>query len=121
MYASGGGATALYTVPFRSRNVGFSYLAYWSRTPAGYAISGSSAGGVPASPVYRQRVSGLARLTLTVRSGAAPAQYPCTRVRVLASVNGGASWQQVTVSRHGSNWLAVVHDPASGYVALRSS
>jgi hypothetical protein len=26
----------------------------------------------------------------------------------------------VTVSRHGSTWLTVVHDPASGYVALRS-
>ena len=73
VYASGGGGTALYTVPFRSGNVGFAYLAYWSRTPAAYAISGSSAGGVPASPVYRQRVSGLAKLTLAVRSGAAPA------------------------------------------------
>jgi hypothetical protein len=47
-------------------------------------------------------------------------QYPFRIVRVLASLNGGNNWQQVKVSRHGRNWLAVVHDPASGYVALRS-
>jgi hypothetical protein len=41
-------------------------------------------------------------------------------VRVLVSFNDGASWHQVAVSRHGGNWLAVVHDPGSGFVALRS-
>lgn len=41
-------------------------------------------------------------------------------MRVLASFNDGASWHQVAISRNGGNWLAVVHDPASGYVALRS-
>jgi hypothetical protein len=71
--AAGGAGIAVYAVPFRSRDVGFSYLATWSRTPAGYAITGSSADGVPASPVYRQRAAHLARLTLAVRSGAAPA------------------------------------------------
>jgi hypothetical protein len=71
--AAGGANIAVYAVPFRSRDVGFSYLATWSRTPAGYAITGSSADGVPASPVYRQRAASLARLTLAVRSGAAPA------------------------------------------------
>jgi hypothetical protein len=47
-------------------------------------------------------------------------QYPFRTVQVLASFNDGKSWQRVKVSRHGRNWLAVVHDPASGYVALRS-
>jgi hypothetical protein len=47
-------------------------------------------------------------------------QYPFRTVRVLVSFNDGKSWQQVKVSRHGRNWLAVVHNPASGYVALRS-
>ncbi len=73
VYASGGGASALYTVPFRSRNVGFSYLAYWSRTPAGYAISGSSAGGVASSRSTASGFPASPELTLAVRSGAAPA------------------------------------------------
>ena len=54
------------------------------------------------------------------RYGDRTRQYPFRTVRVLASFNDGKSWQQVKVSRHGRNWLAVVHDPASGYVALRS-
>ena len=69
VYASGGGESALYAVPFRSRDVGFSYLASWQRSPAGYAISGSFADGIPARVSFRQRVSALARLTVNVRSG----------------------------------------------------
>jgi hypothetical protein len=71
--AAGGAGVALYAVPFRSHDVGFAYLATWSGPTAGYAITGSSGDGVPASPVYRQRAADLARLTLAVRSGAAPA------------------------------------------------
>jgi hypothetical protein len=71
--ASGGDGVALYAVPFRSADVGFSYLASWTGAQAGYVITGSSGHGVPGHPTYRQRLSGLARLTLNVRSGANPA------------------------------------------------
>ncbi len=71
--AGGGGGMALYAVPFRSHNVGFSYLASWTGARAGYAITGSSADGVPSHPTYQQRLGGLARITLNVRSGANPA------------------------------------------------
>jgi hypothetical protein len=70
--AYGGGGVALYAVPFRSANVGFSYLASWTGAQAGYAITGASGRGVPGSLAYRQRLSDLARLTLNVRSGANP-------------------------------------------------
>jgi hypothetical protein len=73
--AYGGNGTALYAVPFRSRDVGFSYLASWSGAQASYAITGSSADGVPRGLRYQQRLGGLARLTLNVRSGANPATF----------------------------------------------
>jgi hypothetical protein len=60
---------------------------------------------------------------LVVRAGQPDqpaARYPLTSVRVLASVNGGATWQTLTISRQHGYWLATVHDPPSGYVALRS-
>lgn len=41
--------------------------------------------------------------------------------RVQASADGGKTWQTVKLVRHGDHWLATVHDPASGYVALRST
>jgi hypothetical protein len=69
--ASGGGDAAVYAVPFRSRDVGFSYLASWP----GYAITGSSADGVPSHLSYQQRPGGLAKLTLNVRSGVNPATF----------------------------------------------
>jgi hypothetical protein len=47
-------------------------------------------------------------------------QYSLREVRVLASFNGGQTWHRLTISRSGRDWLAVVHDPASGYVTLRS-
>jgi hypothetical protein len=39
---------------------------------------------------------------------------------VEVSTNGGKTWQKLAIKKHGSSWLATVHDPASGYVALRS-
>jgi hypothetical protein len=71
--AGGGSGTALYAVPFRARDVGFSYLASWTSGQAGYAITGSSADGVPRHLSYQQDLGRLARLTLDVRSGANPA------------------------------------------------
>lgn len=49
-----------------------------------------------------------------------PPRYRLKAVRVQASVNGGKTWQTVRLVRRGSYWLATVHDPASGYVSLRS-
>ena len=71
--AGGGGGTAVYAVPFRSHDVGFSYLASWTSGQAGYAITGSSADGVPSHLTYQQRLGRLARLNLNIRSGANPA------------------------------------------------
>ncbi len=68
--AGGPEGTAVYAVPFRSRDVGFSYLASWTSGQAGYAITASSAHGVPSHLAYQQRLGRLARLTLNVRSGA---------------------------------------------------
>lgn len=50
-----------------------------------------------------------------------PPRYSLRTVRVQASVDGSRTWQTVKLVRHGGNWLATVHDPASGYVALRST
>ena len=52
--------------------------------------------------------------------GTAARHYALREVRVLASFNGGQAWHRLPISRSGRSWLAVVHDPASGYVALRS-
>jgi hypothetical protein len=69
----------LYAVPFRSRDVGFAYLATWNQAQVGpaqgpeYDISGSSGDGVPSRAAYQQRAGDLARLTMSVRSGVNPA------------------------------------------------
>jgi hypothetical protein len=42
-------------------------------------------------------------------------------VRLQVSYNGGKSWHAVSLARHGRSWLASVHNPASGYVSLRST
>ncbi len=52
--------------------------------------------------------------------GSATTSHALRTIEVLASFNGGGSWRRLQVSRLGANWIAVVHDPASGYVALRS-
>jgi hypothetical protein len=63
-------------------------------------------------------------LRITVnRAGRAlnPARrYRLRTVRVQMSVNGGASWRTLTLTRRGRYWLATVPDPAGGYVSLRS-
>lgn len=42
-------------------------------------------------------------------------------VRLEASENGGRTWHAVRLVRRGKSWVASVHDPASGYVSLRST
>jgi hypothetical protein len=69
---TGGPGVAVYAVPVRSANLAFNYLAVL-QSPAGpaYYLNGAGyAGRVPASLTYRQQVAGLAKLTLTLRSGA---------------------------------------------------
>jgi hypothetical protein len=47
--------------------------------------------------------------------------YRLTTVRVQASFDGGKAWHPLRLTRHGSTWLATVHDPAAaGFVALRT-
>jgi hypothetical protein len=73
--ASGGSGVQLYAVPFRSRDVGFSYLASWAGAQAGYAITGASADGIPGRLGFTQHLGNLARLTLNIRSGVNPASF----------------------------------------------
>ena len=47
-------------------------------------------------------------------------RYRLRTVRVQMSVNGGATWRTLTLTRRGGYWLGTVPDPASGYVSLRS-
>ena len=54
-------------------------------------------------------------------SDISPPKYRLRRVQVQASVNGGKTWRTVHLVKHGGYWLATVPDPASGYVALRST
>ncbi|WP_225849273.1 hypothetical protein [Streptomyces sp. HPF1205] len=42
------------------------------------------------------------------------------KVQAWASTDGGRTWHTVQVSHSGSAWKAVVHDPRSGAVSLRS-
>ncbi len=46
--------------------------------------------------------------------------YKLKKIKVQASFNGGGSWQTLTVTKQGSYWLATVHNPVGGFVALRS-
>jgi hypothetical protein len=46
--------------------------------------------------------------------------YKLKKIKVQASFNGGASWQTLTVTKHPGYWLATVHNPVGGFVALRS-
>src|SRR5262249_20997640 len=47
-------------------------------------------------------------------------RYPVKSVRAFASSDGGKTWQQLPLTKRGGNWLASVHDPAAGFVALRT-
>jgi hypothetical protein len=41
-------------------------------------------------------------------------------VRIEASFDGGQTWHSLALSQRGKYWTAKVHDPASGFVSLRS-
>ena len=47
--------------------------------------------------------------------------YALASVRLQFSGNGGATWQSVRVTRHGSTRLAKITDPVNGAVSLRST
>ncbi len=53
-------------------------------------------------------------------AGDTAAKYALKTIRVLASFDAGRTWRTLRVTRHHGFWLATVHDPSSGYVALRS-
>jgi hypothetical protein len=52
--------------------------------------------------------------------GVASPVYRLTEVELFVSVNGGAHWTRLKLIRTGSYWQATIHDPSSGYVAIRS-
>lgn len=59
---------------------------------------------------------------LALRVVAAPnSGFRLKTLTVQASSDGGKTWHAVTVVRQGGHWLATVHDPSAGYVALRST
>jgi hypothetical protein len=69
---AGGFAGPLYVVPVRDRNMLFGFGSQWQSTTAGYNTAGQSRGGIPARPDYPASLSGMAKITLTYRSGEAP-------------------------------------------------
>ncbi len=67
---------------------------------------------------------GTTRLVIHVNrpgnAGTATPVYRLKTVRVLVSFNDGKTWQRLATTRVHGIWRAVVHDPATGYVSLRS-
>jgi hypothetical protein len=68
--------------------------------------------------------SGTTKIEMTVgRPGNAGTRTPIYRlrtVRLFVSFNDGATWRALTVTRRHGGWSAIVHDPSTGYVSLRS-
>jgi hypothetical protein len=52
--------------------------------------------------------------------GVASPVYRLKEVELFVSVDGGAHWRRLKFTRSGSYWKAIIHDPSSGYVAIRS-
>ncbi len=46
--------------------------------------------------------------------------YRLNSIRLQVSVNGGTTWRSLKLIRSHGFWRAAVHDPASGFVSLRS-
>jgi hypothetical protein len=68
---------------------------------------------------------GLTKIGISVERRPHNMQSPLPKYRlrpivVQESSNGGKSWHTLKVVRAGAGWLVTVHDPASGFVALRS-
>jgi len=52
--------------------------------------------------------------------GTAPPAFAVRSMRMEASFDAGKTWRMLKLARHGNYGIATVHDPASGYVSLRS-
>ncbi|HVB45009.1 MAG TPA: hypothetical protein VNF47_20225 [Streptosporangiaceae bacterium] len=59
-------------------------------------------------------------LVLRIWRGLHTRGYRITKVQLLVSFDDGRTWRPVRVAESGGNWLARVHDPASGFVSLRT-
>jgi hypothetical protein len=71
--AGGGPGTAVYVVPRKSSLIGFSYLDdLQSRTGVSYLLYGTVSNRIPARPDFQQSVRRLARVNMTLKSGADP-------------------------------------------------
>ncbi len=46
--------------------------------------------------------------------------YRLSSLRLQVSVDGGTTWRSVRIVRSHGYWRATVHDPAAGFVSLRS-
>jgi hypothetical protein len=98
-------------VPPASRTVNFP-VTVTSYVPRGLSMANQARPGATTAVAFQIVRNG--------NDGERTHQYPFRSVRILASFDGGVSWQQLTITRHGTSGLATVRDPASGYVALRS-
>ncbi len=58
---------------------------------------------------------------LTIFRGRPYRPYRIKSVTLEVSRDGGKSWHQVPLTGSGSDWLARVRDPATGFVALRTT
>jgi hypothetical protein len=83
-----------------------------SYRPRGLSADNQAAPGATTTIAFHIRRAG-------ERTSPAP-RYAFKSVRVLASFDDGKTWQALKISRHGIYGLTSVHDPLTGYVALRS-
>ncbi len=72
----------------------------------------------------RAPAGGTTKLVISVSrpgdAGVATPVYRLKSVTVYASINNGTTWQRLALKAVDGSWLATVHDPSSGYVAIRS-
>jgi hypothetical protein len=72
----------------------------------------------------RAAAGGMTKIEIQVlrpgNAGTPTPAYRITSIRVFASVNGGATWQALAVARSHGSLFVTMHDPATGYVSLRS-
>ncbi|HEY2641855.1 MAG TPA: hypothetical protein VGI66_18440 [Streptosporangiaceae bacterium] len=80
--------------------------------PRGLSLDNQAAPGATTTVEFQVLRAGM--------TGDPAVKYALKSVRVLASFDGGRTWRSLLVSRRHGFWLTTVHDPASGYVTLRS-
>jgi len=113
-----------------SRHVTVSFRFHASPTPAGNGgyqnlpLTDARYQALGLSSANEAVADGSTRLHVTITrpgdDGVASPVYRLKEVELYVSVNGGANWQRLRLVRAGSHWQAIIHDPASGYVAIRS-